>query len=74
MELACHIAYLFEQPSFDVHVYVLELGLELKLPPFDFLPNGVEPFDYRYRLALGYYLLLCQHPGVGDASLDVLAV
>jgi hypothetical protein len=74
MELACHVAYLPKQPRFDVHMYILELGLELKLSSLDFLSNRVEPFDYHFSLALGYYLLLGQHPGVGHAPLDVLAV
>jgi hypothetical protein len=74
MELASHIAYLFKQPRLDIHMYILKLSLELKLSSFDFLSNRIEPFDYRFRLALGYYPLLCQHPGVGDASLDVLSV
>ena len=73
VEFASHVADPLRQGLFDRHMDVLVVGTENKISRLDIGKDLAETCDDRPRLPFGNDPLPAQHPGMGDASLDVIA-
>ena len=62
------------QPPLDVHVQVFQRGIPRKIAGLDFLLDAAQALDDGLRVFLADDALLCQHPGVGYRTGDVLVV
>ena len=74
VHLLGRLSHDFEQPRFDVHVDVLERVVEPETAALDFPSNLVQPLLEGFGVRLGDDAGLGQHPAVGDAAHDVIAV
>ena len=73
VEFASHLADPVRQGLFDRHMDVLIVGTENKVSRLDIGKDLAKARDDRPRLSFCNDPLPAKHPGMGDASLDVIA-